>query len=282
MDELRMIAPSAFATQAHNSRSARYVYIPTVEVIEGLMKAGFVPYFATQSRSRVEGKAEYTKHMIRFGHPDVMNGMQVGDSVPQVAMVNSHDGTSTYELDSALWRLKCSNGLMVAGQSFSSVKVYHKGNIIDDVVDGSYRVIQESEKALTTSAQWGQLQLTNGEQKAFTDAAHELRFADSEGKITSPITPEQLLQARRPDDGIRDANYRLSGVYGFAKPDLWHTLNVVQENVIKGGLHGVRNPGTRERRRVTTRQVNGIDQDVKLNKALWMLAEKMAELKTTA
>jgi hypothetical protein len=55
-------------------------------------------------------------------------------------------------------------------------------------------------------------------------------------------------------------------------------MNVVQENVIKGGLSAMRRDG-RETRRVTTREVRGIDQDVKLNRALWQLAERMAELK---
>jgi hypothetical protein len=35
-------------------------------------------------------------------------------------------------------------------------------------------------------------------------------------------------------------------------------------------------------RRVTTREVRGIDQDVRLNRALWQLAERMAELKGAA
>jgi hypothetical protein len=61
-------------------------------------------------------------------------------------------------------------------------------------------------------------------------------------------------------------------------------LNVVQENVIKGGLHGFqqsidKQTGRKTARRVTTREVKGIDQDVKLNRAMWMLAERMAELK---
>jgi hypothetical protein len=279
MDELRRKVPSAFQSQPHHSRSHRYAFVDTGDVIKGMLTAGYVPYFAVQSRSRTVDKQDYTKHMIKFGHPDNMGGLHVGDSLPLLAMINSHDGSSAYELESALFRLVCSNGLMVAGKQFSSVKVYHKGNIVDNVIDGSYQVIQESEKALTASVQWGQLQLTDGEQKLFADAVHDVRFADSDGKITTPIKAEQLLQARRAHDGIQTAGYRLGGVYGFAKTDLWHTLNVVQENVIKGGLHGVRNPGTRERRRVTTRQVNGIDQDVRLNKAIWMFAEKLAEMK---
>ena len=68
------------------------------------------------------------------------------------------------------------------------------------------------------------------------------------------------------------------------RPDLWHTMNVVQENAIRGGLHGTQwstNPdtGRREHKRITTREIRGIDQDVRLNKALWSLSEKMATLK---
>jgi hypothetical protein len=64
---------------------------------------------------------------------------------------------------------------------------------------------------------------------------------------------------------------------------LWTTFNRVQENVIRGGL-SARAPATIENgrrvrgRRVTTREVTGIDQDVKLNKSLWILGERMAEL----
>jgi hypothetical protein len=63
----------------------------------------------------------------------------------------------------------------------------------------------------------------------------------------------------------------------------------VQENVIKGGLQRVvRDANGRRRwhdeqgnrlRAVTTKQVKGIDQDVRLNRALWQLAERMAALK---
>ena len=62
--------------------------------------------------------------------------------------------------------------------------------------------------------------------------------------------------------------------------DLWHTLNRVQENVIAGGLSAIqRDAEGRRIRRVSTRRINGIDQDVKLNRALWQLAGMMAELK---
>ena len=50
-DQLFRIAPSIFAEEAHTSRSQRYTYIPTIQVLEGLRKEGFHPFFVAQSRS---------------------------------------------------------------------------------------------------------------------------------------------------------------------------------------------------------------------------------------
>jgi hypothetical protein len=278
LEAVRAIAPSAFAPAPHESRSSRYAYIPTSEVTTALIREGFQPFSAVQSRTRVEGKQDFTKHLIRFRHVSTDIARQVGDVVPEVALMNSHDGSSSYWLMEAMYRLTCLNGMFVSQPGGQTLKVNHTGKIIDQVIEGSYSVIERSVKAIDVISDWSHLQLTSGDQQAFAAAAHSLRFANSEGEVSTPITPSQLLTPRRREDSL--------GGSGVAAPDLWRTLNVVQENVIKGGLHGVAistdERGRRTRRNVTTRQVNGIDQDVRLNRALWMLAEKMAELKTAS
>ena len=67
-EQMRGVAPSIFATGKHVSRSERYTYIPTIDVLRGLRKEGFEPFMVAQSRSRIEGKTEFTKHMIRMRH----------------------------------------------------------------------------------------------------------------------------------------------------------------------------------------------------------------------
>jgi hypothetical protein len=270
IDQIARYAPSALATRPHESRSDRYTYIPTIDVIQGMIRAGFQPFSASQSRSRIEGKKEFTKHMIRFRH-QAATGLapaellKVGDVVPEVVLINSHDGTSAYKLIAGMYRLVCSNGLMVSDSEIDSISVMHKGNILENVVESSYKLIEASANVVGTVQNWTNLQLTEGEQKAFAEAAHMVRFADAEGKITTPITAAQLLRPRRSED---------------TGADLWKTFNRVQENIIKGGLYGVvRDDNGRRLRAVSTRQVKGIDQDVKLNRALWQLAERMAELK---
>jgi Domain of unknown function (DUF932) len=264
MDEIARRAPSALATRPYDAMSAKYAHIPTLGVIEAMIAAGFQPFSAVQSRTRVPGKGEFTKHMLRFRHQDFAQ-LVVGDVIPEVVLINSHDGTSAYKLIAGLYRLVCSNGMMVSDGEIDAINITHKGNIVGEVIEGSRKLIADTQKSLGTVQGWTQLQLTDGEQHAFAESAHILRFADADGKVTTPITADQLLTSRRRED---------------AGGDLWHTLNRVQENVIAGGLSAVqRDANGRRVRRVSTRRINGIDQDVRLNRALWSLAEKMAELK---
>ena len=84
-EQMRAIAPSVFATGKHQSRSGRYTYIPTIDVLHGLRRQGFEPFMVAQGHSRVEGKADYTKHLIRMryaGGPTSQadTGGQRGDS----------------------------------------------------------------------------------------------------------------------------------------------------------------------------------------------------------
>ena len=60
-EQMRLVAPSIFAPGKHISRSERYSYIPTIEVLRGLRKEGFEPFMVAQSKSRIAGKAEFTK-----------------------------------------------------------------------------------------------------------------------------------------------------------------------------------------------------------------------------
>lgn len=278
LDQLRQRVPSAFATQAHESRSSKFAFIPTVDVIEGMIGAGWQPFSAVQGRSRVPGKAEFTKHMIKFRSQEKTE-MILGDTVTEVAVLNAHDGTSAYQLMEAVMRLVCLNGMMRSIGDGDSIRVPHKGNIIDQVIEGSNRILQNSGTVAAQIENWNALQLTAGEQDAFASAAHTLRFGvtDGEGRVTveTPITAAQLLNPRRSED--RQAN---GANWNRPAADLWRTLNVVQENSIKGGL-SARAPRTAEGRgrMTTTHAIRGIDQDVKLNRALWQLAERMAELK---
>lgn len=263
-DEMRTIAPSIFATSAHESRSERFQPIPTIEILRALTAEGFVPVGAKQSATRTEGKAYFTKHLIRLRRVDDGKTYHVGDTVCEILLKNANDGTSAYELMAGLFRIRCLNSLVTQTGTIEETKVRHSGDVQGKVIDATYTVLKAAEIALVAPQDWSSLRLNSEEKDILAQSAHMLRFGDADGDTTTPIQPEQLLRQRRTGD-LGD--------------DLWTTWNVVQENAIKGGIRAYGRDDLGRPRKVRSRAVTGIDQDIKLNKALWHLGAKMAELK---
>ena len=264
-DELRTLVPSAFAEQAHESRSDRFVYIPTSEILTSLRNEGFVPTFAVQGKSRTPGKENYTRHMIRVRHVDAKPALRkVGEVYAEGILWNSHDGTSAYGLESGLLRLWCTNGCVAHDKTLSSVRVPHKGDIIGKVIDGTYEVTRQSYRALEAAETWASINLSRDEQLLLADGARTIRYGDENGEVTTPIKAEQMLTVRRRGD---------------EGSDLWTVFNRVQEASVRGGMSASYIDSNNRMRQTTARAINGIDQNLKVNKALWTLAARMAELK---
>jgi hypothetical protein len=265
-DELRKVAPSIFASERHHSRSERFAPIPTFEVLRGLKQEGFDVVAAKQCVTRIADKAPFTKHMVRLRRLDEDKKYRVGDTVFEILLKNANDGTAAYDLLAGMFKILCMNSLVSQTDDMDSLRVRHTGDVQAKVIEGTYKVLSTAEQSLRAPQDWPQITMDRDERHIFAEAAHQLRFADSEGNVATPVKPEQLLLPRRVED---------------TQPNLWNVFNVVQENAMVGGLTAVGRDTRNRPRRSTTRPVNGIDQDVKLNRALFTLATKMAELKAT-
>lgn len=250
-DEIARYAPSVLATEAHESRGARYSFIPTIEVLDGLRREGFQPFEVRQTRVRDEGKRDHTKHLIRLRHAD---HLATQGEVPEIVLLNSHDGSSSYQLLSGLFRFVCSNGL-IAGDVCDDIRIRHSGNVVGDVIEGSYRVLDNIRLVEDRVESYKATQLTSDQQLAFAEAAQTLRWGTEPAPINSA---DQLLGYRRWED---------------RGGDLWRTFNRVQENLLQGGVRGRSAAG----RRTRTREVAGVSENVRLNKALWTLADRLAK-----
>lgn len=268
--QLRAVVPSLFAREAHESRSARFAPIPTIDVIDGLRREGFDPFFAQQARTRIAGKGDYTKHMVRLRHRSLA---RADGEAFEVILVNANDGTSAYQMLPGFFRFVCANGLFT-GDTFNEIKVRHSGNAISEVIEGAYEVLAEAPRVTEQVGEAKGLRLTEQERRLFAESAHILRFPDAhiedeEARKDAPIAASKLLTPRR---------YADNDVAGT----LWGTFNIVQENTIKGGLAGRVTGSNGRRRNATTRPVAGIDQNRALNRAMWNLMEGMAKLKAAA
>lgn len=254
---LMSLAPSIFAETPWRAMSERYKFVPTIDVVHWMRDEGFLPVRAMQSRSRIEGKGEFTKHLVRFRHRDNLDVSTIlqGQEFPEITLVNSHDGTASYQLYPSIFRKVCSNGLICHSKDMDGVSVRHKGgnDFHDMIIDASYRIVETTPKTMAEIETFKQIQLTPPMREAFATAALELRD-------NATLEPRHILAARRSED---------------TAPSLWNTLNVVQENMIRGGVRA-RNQETG--RRMTTKEVKSVDGDVKTNRALWTLAAEMAKL----
>jgi len=211
-DELAHYVPSVFCEEKHESRSERYTYIPTITLLDNLQREGFQPFFACQTRVRDLNKRDHTKHMLRLRR----EGQITGKQVPEIILLNSHDGSSSYQMLPGLFRFVCQNGL-VCGETFGEVRVPHKGNVVEKVIEGAYEVLGIFDRVEEKRDAMQSLLLPPPAQQAFARAALTYRF----GEEHQPVTASQILTPRRYED---------------RQNDLWSVFNRCQENLLKGGV----------------------------------------------
>jgi Domain of unknown function (DUF932) len=249
-ESLRQRVPAAFAPSAHESRSSSYRFIPTATVIEALGSVGFNP---VEARQAVRARSPvHARHMIRFRRQ--FETVALRDAVPEILFLNSHDGTSAYQLRVGLYRAVCTNGLVVSVGAFPSFRVAHRGDVVASVVQAALEIGERFGVLASAVERLEERQLDHLEQLDFAAQALALRFP---GGAESGLEPGRLLVPRRSED---------------VGNDLWRTLNVVQENVLRGGI--ARRSATG--RLIRTRAITAIRDDVRINSGLWDLALALA------
>lgn len=246
-DRLLRDVPAAFADRAHEDVSSTYVFISTSQLVSALTDAGFQPVTARQTRARGD-RAGFTKHMIRFRH--VRDSVTLVDAVPELILINAHDATSAYQLRAGLFRPVCTNGMMARIGDFGLIHVPHRGNVIANVVEAALTITRGFADIGTVIERMARTVLSNEQRVDFAHAAAQLRYNNA-GHI--PYAPSRLLEARRAID---------------QGDDVWHVYNVVQENVMRGGVIGTSASG----RATRTRGIRAIREDVRINTGLWHLA----------
>jgi hypothetical protein len=264
-DDMMRAAPSIFAETPWTKMSARYKFIPTIEAVDMLRAQNFLPVRVQQSSSRIEGKSDFTKHLVRFRHADHMEKQIVNQEVTELVLVNSHDGTAAWDFMAGIFRLACANGLIVQTHAHGSIKLHHKGgeDFQQKVIDTTYEIMSVAPQAQKQIETWKEIVLPPAAQTIFAELALELKRIDED--TPSPIQPRQILAPRRQEDRPDDNGGR----------SLWTTFNAVQENLIRGGITSRSSTSTR---RTTSREIKSVDADVRTNKALWLMAERMAQI----
>ncbi len=255
-DNIITLAPAAGSLSPIGTVSSRYSFVPTLTAVDLLREAGWFPIHAEQSIVRKTEREGYQRHLIRFAK----NGLSFDGERVDLVLYNSHDCGCAFKLIASVWRQICGNGLMVASE-FANFSHKHIGFSPDAFIHSAGEIASAAGTIAERVDEMKVIEMTPDERGVFAQAAHSLIYDEPD---QAPVQPHQLLDERRYDDKGND---------------LWTTFNVIQENVMRGGLKGISRGGDGRLRRIATRPVKALDRNIKLNQALWFLTERMAELK---
>ncbi len=256
-EQLKLCCPAAFASNAKASLSEKYSFISTENIIKILAQNNFLPFSAYQSGSRSTEKALTTKHLIKFRYgSDKTFFPQLGGLIPEIILSTSHDGLSSFRFMGGIFRLVCTNGLVVSDGSCANYNIRHMGASEGDIIDAVFDVLDSTTKAMTKTSEMKLIELNQSQKFEFAEEAFQLRW---DAKEAPDFSPARLLEPKRSYDRPND---------------LFTTFNTIQENLIRGGIRYYSKKPDGELDRNTVRAVNSIDANLKINKGLWGLAEK--------
>jgi len=269
---LAAAAPSIMADHADPGVSRQYKQVRTIDVVDLMRGEGWMPVRARQLNVRKDERVGFCKHEIRFQREGDTSLSKMGDETIQAVLTNSHDRSSVFHFMLGVFRLACSNGLVVAQGMFNEIKVRHVGFDPAEIGDAARRMAEGGQLVAGHIGAMREAILNRDEQMALAKSASVLLFDPAKLEDGSvDFHEENLLTPRREAD---------------KGDDLWRTFNRVQENVTRGGLryHRVTPSdafvGAAHAARARTHAIKSIDRDIRLNQALWTLAEEMLKIKS--
>ena len=252
-DQIREIAPLVFADAPTNpDLSKRYLFVNTETIIDDLNKLGWLPVQAAQRKSR-GGNTIFSKHMIAFQNPDIKISSEDGDEAyPRILLTNSHDGMQAFKFSVGIFRLVCSNGLVVADEKFSDFKIKHKGYTFGELRNVVKQAVADLPNRVQVMNDMKNRILTEEEKRKLALDAMLIR-AGVKTLEYDEETIDDILDPKRDED---------------AGNDLWRVFNVVQEKITQGDFHAALT-GAKVRK---VRKIKSFEKDIKVNKELFKLA----------
>lgn len=237
--------------------SEGYQFMPSYKIAEALIEkfnVGLVSVSQQFSRNRNPNGQE---HYMRFRLPSAINLKSVGDSVPELVVMNSHNGRSTLRAYAGVFRLVCSNGMVVADRSFGRISLRHFGientfSAFQSVLDGM--AVNFSRMDLRMKV-LDELMMTPGQQIGLARAMMKARG------VPGWVEPEMVLRARREIEQPNSDGFR----------SIWKTYNVVQESLTQASDVNYHREGARAR---SLRPLSGARAQILINESMWDAMEE--------
>jgi len=243
IETLKEITPSVFATSPSPKMSQKYTFVPTMDIVENFDREGWKVYSAKQV-----GRGQFAQHELRLRNGELPN---VGDSLIEAVVRNSHNGLSTFSVSAGLHRLVCSNGLTVPTSIADSISVRHMKfdvSMVREITD------QFAERLPLIQRSVGKMETTFLEEERLVDFVNKSALIRWEKGSLPKINVEDFLRPERDGD---------------VGNSVWKTFNVIQEKFVRGGLQYKSKKG----RLTSLKELKNFQNINKINTNLWELAE---------
>ena len=253
-EQIKSSTPLVFVeTPTNPDVSDKYLFVNTETIIDDLDKLGWLPVQAAQRKSIKKEGTIFSKHMVAFQNPNIKITSQDGDDAyPRILLTNSHDGMQAFKFSVGIFRLVCSNGLVVADEQFSEFKIKHKGYTFGELRNVVKQAVEDLPNKVQVMNDMKNRILTEDEKRKMALDAMLIRAGVKELQYDEDTITDILDPKRDADKG----------------DDLWRVFNVIQEKITQGNFHAALT-GAKVRK---VRKIKSFEKEMKVNKELFKLA----------
>jgi hypothetical protein len=210
----------AIAASAPSSKvSKHYAFIPTSEILQKALASDWLVHNVKK------GRGSLGAHQVSLVHKSQVTESTT-EGFPQVLIMNSHDLTKRFSLNVGFFRLVCSNGLIApTGLCSYIAPTLHrqaKGqeeSLFDSLMPGLENAFNQYSTITSKITEMKSRNLSDEERMYLARYAYYIRFRY---RMSQPkkFDASEILKPRREIDNTKT---------------LWHTFNVIQENITLGG-----------------------------------------------
>ena len=265
-DQIRQRCPLAYTEVPTNQVSDKYVLANTSTVISDMEKLGWKVVQASQRKGREGSSGRFSYHMVVFQNPEIyitkttLQGEEV-DCYPRIILTNSHDGLNCFRFMVGLYRLVCSNGLVIASEEFSDLKIRHIHYTFEELQNLTNKVISELPAQVELMTQMKNRELTMDERRNLAIIMYKIRKGVSlEDEVELTIDEETVVEMLDP---VREED---------KATDLWTVFNVLQEKIVKGGYKYFEQVMKRPRE---MRRIKSFVKDLDINRKMFLAAKAL-------
>lgn len=254
--EIREKAPSLFTNEPNfNSVSNKYYFVNTLDVVREIQKFNWHVVQVDQSTVHDSSNDGYQTHLVKFVHLDDL--LSNNENSVQLLLFNNHSGNKSMSISCGVYRACCANGMVCADSVFEEFKIRHIGDKEKDVAEAIAKITAIKPKIMADIKAMESITLNEEEKLSFAKSALPIRFEEH-----LEVNPIDLLKAHRVEDRKSD--------------NLYVTLNIIQENMIRGNITGV-NKDTN--RKFTSKPILSLIKDKIINKGIWEVANRIKTIK---